>query len=509
MKFRQLYYLCLCLALGTPLSAQTPAASGETGKNPGMAWIIPIQGDIEPSLTAFVRREGRKAMDRGAAYIIFEIDTFGGRVDSALQITSFITSIKGARTIAWVNSGEGSMGVSWSAGALIAMACQDIYMAAGTSLGAAAPVTIGADGQTEGTGEKTVAAVRSQMAALAERNRHPVGIAKAMVDYDVELWEALVDHETRALTLQELELLEKEEGGSKPERRSVISPAGKLLSLTSGEALRYGLARGLADDRETLLSAIGAASPAEESIPGAADGIISLLTSAPVQALLIILGLVMIFLEINSPGFGIPGVVAILAFVTVFGSGALLGRVGSLEIVLFLIGLGLLVVEIFITPGFGLIGISGFLLIGFSLLLSMQDFVIPRFDWEWTLLGRNAVVVFVSLIAAITGIAAIALLGPRIRLFDKLTLRAQITETASGPMAGDPSAGTGETEQGAGEGRSLVGKIGVAATPLHPVGRVEIDGEIYEAQAEGLFVESGRGVKVIKVRGNTVTVRLV
>jgi membrane-bound serine protease (ClpP class) len=520
MKFRQPAYLCLylVLALGTPLSAQTPAESGEAGRNRGMAWIIPIQGDIEPSLTAFVRREGRKALDRGAAYIIFEIDTFGGRVDSALQITSFITSIKGARTIAWVNSGEGSMGVSWSAGALIAMACQDIYMAAGTSLGAAAPVTVGADGQTEGTGEKTVAAVRSQMAALAERNRHPVGIAKAMVDYDVELWEALADGEIKALTLQELELLEKEPGaeGSKPERRSLISPAGKLLSLTSGEALRYGLARGLADDRETLLTAIGAASPAEESVPGAADGLISLLTSAPVQALLIIVGLVMIFLEINSPGFGIPGVAAILAFVTVFGSGALLGRVGSLEIILFLIGLGLLVVEIFVTPGFGLMGISGFILIGFSLLLSMQDFVIPRFDWEWTLLGRNAVVVFVSLIAAITGIAAIVLLGPRIRLFDKLTLRTQITGTANGPLGpGDPAAGAGqETEQTTGqdaqEGRqSLVGKIGVAATPLHPVGRVEIDGEVYEAQAEGLFVESGRGVKVTRVRGNTVTVRLV
>jgi membrane-bound serine protease (ClpP class) len=461
-----------------------------------------------------VRREGRKALDQGAAYIIFEIDTFGGRVDSALQITSFITSIKGARTVAWVNSGEGSRGVSWSAGALIAMACQDIYMAAGTSLGAAAPVTIGADGQTEGTGEKTVAAVRSQMAALAERNRHPVGIAKAMVDYDVELWEVLVDGEIRALTLQDLELLEKEAGDPKPERRSVISPTGKLLSLTSGEALRYGLARALTDDRETLLTALGAASPARESVPGAADGVISLLTSAPVQALLIIVGLVMIFLEINSPGFGIPGVVAILSFVTVFGSGALLGRVGSLEIILFLIGLGLLVVEIFITPGFGFMGISGFILIGFSLLFSMQDFVIPRFDWEWTLLGRNAVVVFVSLIVAVTGIAAVALLGPRIRLFDKLTLRAQITGTANGPLvAGNPAAeagGEGGAGPEAGESRpSLVGKTGVAATPLHPVGRVEVDGEIYEAQAEGLFVERGRGVRVTKVRGNTLTVRLV
>jgi membrane-bound serine protease (ClpP class) len=509
MKFRHLYGVFLCLALGGPLFAQAPAGEAEKGR--GTAWIIPIQGDIEPSLTAFVRREGRKALDQGAAYIIFEIDTFGGRVDSALQITSFITSIKNAKTIAWVNSGEGSMGVSWSAGALIAMACQEIYMAAGTSLGAAAPVTIGADGQTEGTGEKTVAAVRSQIAALAERNNHPVEIAKAMVDYDVELWEVSEGSEIRILSLQELELMEKEAetGGPKPERRGIVSPKGKLLSLTSGEALRYGLARDLADDQEALLTIIGAASPAVESVPGAADGIISLLTSAPVQALLIVLGLVMIFLEINSPGFGIPGVVAIIAFVTVFGSGAMLGRVGSMEIILFLIGLGLLVVEIFITPGFGVLGISGFLLIGFSLLLSMQDFVIPRFEWEWTLLGRNAVVVFVSLIVAITGIAAIALLGPKIRLFNRLTLTTQITGTAGGPLPSGAPVQDGSPDKGREEGQSLMGKIGVAATPLHPVGRVEIDGEIYEAQAEGLFVESGRGVKVVKVRGNTVTVRLV
>jgi membrane-bound serine protease (ClpP class) len=488
-----------------PLFSQTPAGIPEGAPSGGKAWIIPIQGDIEPSLTAFVRREGRKALSQGAAYIIFEIDTFGGRVDSALQITSFITSMKNVRTIAWVNSREGSMGVSWSAGALIAMACQDIYMAGGTSLGAAAPVTIGADGAAEGTGEKTVAAVRSQMAALAERNNHPVELAKAMVDYDVELWEVLVDSQIRALALQELELLEKERGENSGgvERRGVISPKGKLLSLTSGEAYRYGLARALANDRDALLIAIGAAPPAVESSPGAADGIISLLSSAPAQVLLIILGLVMIFLEIQSPGFGIFGVIAIIAFVTVFGSGAMLGKVGSLEIVLFLIGLGLLVVEIFITPGFGVMGISGFLLIGISLLLSMQDFVIPRFDWEWNLFGRNAMVVFIGLVAAITGIAVIALLGPKTRLFDRLTLKTQITGTATSDE-GAQAEGSGRKDS-----QSLVGKIGIAATTLRPVGRVEIDGEVYEAEADGLFVEPGRGVKVTRVRGNTVTVRLV
>jgi membrane-bound ClpP family serine protease len=167
-----------CLILSGSLAAQTqpdgppvPAVLGPA-ENPGAfpaasaeaatgAWIIPVQGDIKPSLVAFVRREAHKALARGAAFIIFEIDTFGGRVDSALQITSFITSLENVKTVAWVRNSENSMGVSWSAGALIAFSCQEIYMAAGTSMGAAAPVVMGADGSTQGTGEKTVAAVRS------------------------------------------------------------------------------------------------------------------------------------------------------------------------------------------------------------------------------------------------------------------------------------------------------------------------------------------------------------
>jgi membrane-bound serine protease (ClpP class) len=377
-------------------------------------------------------------------------------------------------------------------------------MAAGTSIGAAAPVTIGADGGADSAGEKTVAAVRSQMAALAERNGYPVGIALAMVDYDVELWEVLVDGRTEVLTLNELERLEAdgaEQGTARIERRSIISPPGKLLSLTSGEASRYGLA-GLADDRESLFAAIGASETAGESSPGIADGIIALLTSGPVQAVLIILGLVMVFLEFNTPGFGIPGVVAALAFIAVFGSGALLGRVDSLEIVLFLLGIGCLAVEIFVLPGFGVMGISGIVLIGFSLLFSMQDFIIPRVDWEWELLGRNALVVIFSLFAAVGGIAAIALLGPRIRLFDRLTLKTCITETAYSTLpAGSPDA-AGDEDYAA-----LTGRRGTAASTLRPSGTAEIEGRIYRVEGGGAFIEPGEAVEVIRVYGSRIVVR--
>jgi membrane-bound serine protease (ClpP class) len=459
-------------------------------------------------MAVFVRREGRKAQSRGAEFIIFEIDTFGGRVDTALQISSFIMSIKNARTVAWVNNGDNSLGVSWSAGALIALSCTDIYMAAGTSMGAAAPVTVGPGGAAEAAGEKTVAAVRSQMAALAERNGHPAGIALAMVDTDVELWEANVEGRVRALTAEELERLEKGPAAGRVERIGLISPRGKLLSLTSGEAARYGLARGVADNRDALLAALGAAGAAEESVPGISDGIVSFLTSGPVQTILILLGLVLIFLEINSPGFGIPGVGAIVCFLLVFGSGFFLGRVGSAELLLFLLGMGLLAVEIFILPGFGVVGIGGIVLIAVSLILSMQDFVIPRFDWEWDLLGRNAAVVSVGIVCAVVGIVFIALLGPKIRLFDRLTLQTRISGTANGPAnASGPLTIEGIQPENEEDYQHLAGKTGITASLLRPVGRAEIDGRFYAVEAEDSFIESGNKIQVIRVQGNRITVR--
>ena len=212
--------LFLCLAIPVLAVAQ----SSEGG---GRAWLIPIHGDIEPSTAAFVRREARMALAQGVDYLIFEIDTFGGRVDATLQITSFITSVRNARTIAWITPSETSIGVSWSAGALIAFACEYIFMAPGTSIGAAAPVLAGPEGATA-AGEKTVAAVRSQMAALAEMNGHPVGLGLAMVDFDVELWEVVVNGETRAVTSDELLRMERDVVGGMPviERVGLISERG-------------------------------------------------------------------------------------------------------------------------------------------------------------------------------------------------------------------------------------------------------------------------------------------
>lgn len=496
-----------------PLGAVPKGTENGSGK----AFVVPIKGDIEPSLAAFVRRETNDAVRQDAAFLIYEIDTFGGRVDTALQITSFIGSVKDVKTVAWIRGGPESMGVSWSAGALIAMSCSSIYMAGGTSIGAAAPVTVGPDGKPQSAGEKTTSAVRSQMASIAEKNGHPPSIALAMVDADVELWEIEADGKIRAATAAEIDRLEKAQPQS-VKKGPALSEKGKLLSLTANEALRYGLSAGTVDELPALLSILGASGEVKESAPSFADELVSLLTSGPAQTILILLGLVALFLEINTPGFGLPGVVALISFLGVFGANALLGSVDSLELILFLAGLGLLAVEIFVLPGFGVAGVSGLLLIGASLVFSMQDFVVPDQPWKWDLLGRNLVVVAVGLAAAIAGIAVLALFGPKLHLFDRLMLKTAIRGTAGGPdipdsIAGDPESASALLSDVSEDSEipltSLVGKRGVAVSVLRPVGRADFEGRSYSVESNGDYISAGTEVEVFRVRGNRIIVKCV
>lgn len=507
----------------SPAAAQA-APGGEAVPSGAAVYVIPIQGDIEPSTAVFVQRRIKSALAAGAETLVFTIDTFGGRVDSALRIAAAVGAVREARTVAFVGGGEGSLGVSWSAGALIAMSAKAIYMAPGTSIGAAAPVVATPEGGMEGAGEKTVSAVRAQMAALAEKNGYPPGIALAMVDADVELVELLVDGKALALTAEEAAVLRRERGAA-AELGRTLSAKGKLLSLTAGEAERYGLSSGTVGSLDGLAVALageGAQWLALE--PSLADDVVVFLSSAAVQSILILIGLVALFIEINSPGFGIPGTVAIVAFVLLFGSSMLMGTVGSLELVLFLVGMGLLVVEIFVLPGFGVAGISGLALIAGALVLSMQDFVLPQGEYQWDIFARNAATVGSGVLLGIIGIGALIVLSPRLRLFSRLALNTAITGTASGapaPEAGDPGLPPAPRRLGrlaGAEGAAppgaqadepywpAVGEEGVAETTLRPVGRARFGSRSTVVEAEGRFVEAGSRLRVAALRGGSVYV---
>jgi len=469
----------------------------EEQSNKAKVYIIPIQGEIDRSLVVFLRRGIGQAKDAGADVILFDINTFGGRVDSALQIATLIGSARPAVTVSWVTTGPESTGVSWSAGALISFSCNHIYMAPGTSLGAAAPVMMGAEGPQEAS-EKVVSALRAQIAALAEKNGYPTGIARAMVDEDVELLEVYIDGELMAVTSEELKDVKREasKSGKLVEEGKIISPSGKLLTLTAYEMEKYGVSSGTLTDADEIFHDLRLESPEVISLEQTpADRAVEFITGSALTSLLIMAGLVALFIEITTPGFGVPGTIAIICFAVVFSGYALLGTVGSIELILFILGLILLILEIFVIPGFGVAGISGILLIVSSLVLSMQGFVLPSFEWERDIFKRNLLVVSVGTVSSFVVFGALAYSLPQLRMFSRLTLKASQT------------AEEGFTVQTKEEESRLIGKRGMAVTTLRPVGKAEIDEELLNVETEGEFVEAGSDVEVIEVSGNRILVR--
>ncbi len=483
----------LMLSLASLLAAQLAFADPGDGKN---VFIIPIKGEINRSLVVFIRRSIEQAKTKNADVILFDINTFGGRVDSALQIATLIGSAEPAQTVAYVTSGPESTGVSWSAGALISFSCNRIYMAPGTSLGAAAPVIMSPEG-TQAASEKVVSALRAQVAALAEKNGYPVGIARAMVDADIVLKEVYVDGTLTVMTDEELKDAQREakKSGKTIEEGKTVSSAGKLLTLTAGEMERYGVSSGTVRDTSVIFRDLGVENPRVTDLaPSAADRAVDFITSSAFTSLLIIAGLVALFIEITSPGFGVPGTIAIICFAVVFAGYALLGTVGSVELIMFVMGLILLVLEIFIIPGFGVAGITGIILIVASLVLSMQGFVLPSFEWQRGVLRRNLLVVGLSMVSSFVIFGVLAYSLPQLRLFSRLTLGAS------------QKAEEGFTVQTKEEGE-LVGKRGTAVTTLRPSGKAEIGEEILYVETDGEFVESGTPVEVVEVSGNRIRVR--
>lgn len=463
----------------------------------GPVYVIPIAGDIEPSRLVFTRRGIREAEAAGAETIVFEINTFGGRVDTALQIATLIGSVRSADTVAYIPASSEGTGVSWSAGALISFACGAIYMDAGTSIGAAAPVYQSPEGMQMAE-EKTVSAVRGQLAALAEKNGYPMGVALAMVDKDAELIEVIIGDESIPMLADEYDGFEQqaEQDGVEIRKGKVICPEGKLLTLTAGEMERYGISSGTVRDRAAMLEVLGYSSEEavilNESMP---DRLVAFITGSVVSSLLLLAGLVALYIEVTSPGFGVPGTVAIICFAVNFLGGTLLGTVGSIELLLFLLGVILLAVEVFLIPGFGVVGISGVVSMLIALVLARQEFILPEVPWQWDIMQRNIMVVGGSLLGSMAVVAVLMAILPRTVVFNPLVLNASQTQELGYQVKVLPSENT------------LVGRQGLTETPLRPVGKALIDGETQVVESDGAWLDVGMRIEVVEVIGNRILVR--
>lgn len=441
-------------ALLALLSAAAPAVFGAEVA-PRTVYLAPVEGVIDLGLAPFVRRILDQAAEQGAAAVILEVNTFGGRVDGAVLIRDALLNAR-VPTVAFVNKR------AISAGALISLAAEKLAMADGGTIGAATPVQLGEPGgAARPVEEKTVSYVRKEFRATAESRKRPPLIAEAMVDADVAI----------------PGLIEK----------------GKLLTLTTSEALKHKVADFRADSLDEVLKTLGlAGAEVIRSSPNWAENLVRWLTHPVLSSLLISVGLLGIILELRTPGFGVPGIVGILSLALFLWGHWLVELAGWEELLLLAIGLALLLLEVFVFPGFGVSGTLGVLALLGGLSLSLVG---AGANWDSLLAALERVVY--SLLLAV-GLSLILL-----RILPRLPFgRALILETGLPP-------GEGRAAGDEGDQRLWLGKSGTALSTLRPAGIAEIDGRRLDVVADGQFIESGAAVEVIKADGGRIVVRRV
>ena len=390
-------HACLLLGLALVLLAVAPGVSAQDPATGERVYVVPVQGTIEPGIGAFLERSLDEASDAGATAVILDIETPGGRLDTVLQMRDALLGSP-VPVIAFVNR------EAFSAGALITIASDRIWMAPGAVYGAATPVL----GTGETADEKTMSAVRSTFRATAEEQGRNPTIAEAMVDPAVVV-----------------------EG---------LDDATSLLTLTTEQALEWDYAEGVAADLPDLLNQLGLAdATVTEMTLSPIERLVRWITDPLFASLLITAGLFLIIADALFAGFGIAAVAGVACLGLFFWGHTLAGLAGWEDFVLIAIGLVLLALELFVIPGFGVAGIAGMLTLAAGLVLAMSGRGIGNFEVTDELV-RAAWVVVISLGLVLAAIVVLSLIVPRAsgRRIGGLALAATVDEDRSRPAGKAP-----------------------------------------------------------------------
>lgn len=422
-------------------AAPTDAQSGR------VVYRVPVSGVIELGLAPFIERSIKDAERAGALAVILDMDTPGGRVDAAERIADAIADAE-IPVYTYVNRR------AFSAGALIALATNRIYMRPGSVIGAATPV----DGSGTKASEKIVSAMRSEMRALAEARGLDPTVAEAMVDESIEI--------------------------------AGVVAEGKLLTLTTEEAIAVGYAEQV-DDLAALLEIVGA-SGAEviETSVNWAERIVRLLSHPVISPFLLSLGFLGLLIEIKTPGLGLAGAAGLLSLSLFFGSHLIIGLAGMEELLIIGAGAVLVAVEIFVIPGFGLFGVLGGAGILGGLYMSLVGDATLTADLTtagWILSTTVAIIL-------VTGWAILKRLPQSDRLFRSRIFLASSTDRDSGFESALPRP-------------DLVGSEGVAITDLRPSGTGLFEDERLDVVSESEWIEEGTPIRVVSSEGYRHVVR--
>lgn len=409
-----------------------------------VVYVVPVEQTIESGLEQFLRRSFAEAAGAGADYIVLEINTLGGAIDAALDIGDLIKN-SSIPVVAYIK------GRAISAGSYIALNADQIVMHPGATIGAAAVVDISG---TPVEDSKVIATWAGEMTAAAELHGRNPDYAKGMVN--------------QQLTIEVPEI-------------GKVFEKGELIAFSAAEAVKTGYAEATARNLNELLAYLNMES-AEVIISelSVAEQIARFLTNPYVTVILFIVGLAGIGLEIFAPGFGLPGIIGVSSFVLYFFGNYVAGFAQVEHLLLFVAGIVLMLIEIFM-PSFGIFGIIGILCLIAGVVLAAYN------------TGNALASLGTAFLVTIIVLAVASRYMKRRGVWSKFVLKDQLT-----------------SDQGynsAVERKDLIGKTGIALTPLRPSGTVQIDGERIDVVSAGEFIAKDQKVVVHEVEGTRIVVR--
>jgi membrane-bound serine protease (ClpP class) len=448
----------------------TPAAASEVSgakargerSTATRVYVIPVREQIGAPVLYIVRRGIKEAIDQKAEAVVFDMKTPGGALGPTLEIMEAIARFPGT-TITYINN------EAMSAGAFISATTEEIWFAPSGIIGAAAPVSAGGQQVEETMRQKIVSYLKARIRSTSEGHGYRGQVISAMIDADYEL--KIEDQ--------------------------LIKGKGELLSLTASEAAKtYGqppqplLSAGTARDLDDLIAQrFGPAKPTVTTLEITWSETLAVWLNA-ISPILLGIGLLAVYIEFKTPGFGIFGIVGIVCLAVVFLGSYVAGLSGHEPILVFVLGVVFLAIEIFFFPGAIVFALTGVVLMLGSLVWAMAD-LWPHeplsVAWSADAFMAPMANLGLGLLIAVALGVALARFLPRGWVWDKM-----VVQTAIG---GSAQIGGGGFEEGAGLA-ALVGREGIAATNLRPGGQIEIDGRLFEARVEIGAVERGASVVV-------------
>jgi membrane-bound serine protease (ClpP class) len=480
-----------------PVAATAPAAGARS------AVVIPLSGRIDDYSRGQMEKRFDAARALGANVVILEIDTYGGLVSSALDMSRFIKNQSDLHVIAYVNT------KAISAGAMIAMACDEIVMANNAVIGDCAPIAVTDDGKLRELPPAERAKMESPILAdfydSAIRNGQDPLLAEAMVAVGrVVYYVQSPDGKTRFVGEEEYKKLKDEGWSPVAGVPTPVDTADQLLTVHTPLALKLGLAKATAPNLEALVADrnLQVARQFETTV---GDQIMSALAGNSARFILLIVFMGSMYIALSVPGHGAPEAIAVISLALLVGVPLLTGYATWWELLIIFSGLGLLAFEIFVFPGHLVSGAIGALMVIGGLILTFAgkepggSHVWPNLDGTWRALGNGVVVVTAGLACSLLLWMWLNRFLPRMPYFNRivLTTAGSEDEVVGGPRVTGPA----------------VGDAGVAVTDLKPGGSVRFiienypEGRVASVISDNGYVAAGSTVVVREARGNRIVVR--